>query len=242
MRWQRSASMSSAVTCHVGKLQQMRRFATWRGTGIEHLQAAPARAGPTTTVARPIARRCPAPTPAPRQNPGSAAPRWRAATPHPPAPRAGRQARCFELFEVVGHADAPGIDAQHHRRLGIVGRQNGLPLRRPLGLHLGQPPGGVVPARHRILRGLRQQRRLLTQKTAQAGIDKTGLRLEFWRFLGGFHRLIDQGKSVVGRVVLLRQQRQRGAQQGVHRRRRACAAPAPAQRLGPAQMSAAPQS
>src|SRR5256885_14109750 len=85
------------------------------------------------------------------------------------------------------------VDAQRHRRLFIVGLQDGLPMIGMVLAQTGDPPGRVVPDGLRLVVGGGDQGIALAQEAAQAGIDEAGLGAR-GPLLGSFHRLVDQGE------------------------------------------------
>ena len=135
----------------------------------------------------------------------------------------------------AGHGRFLCIDPQHHRRLGVVGAQDVLPLPGMVVLQVVDPPARVVPQGQGLLGGRGDQRFLFPQKAAQAGVDEARLRPHRRAALGGLDRLVDQGEGLVGRILGPPDQRQGGAQQRVGQRRRGAAGQLAAQRLGLAQ-------
>ena len=105
------------------------------------------------------------------------------------------------------------IDAQSHRRLGIVGSQDQLPVFGMVFLQPCNPPCGVVPDGHRVAIRGRDQCIALAQKAAQAAVDKARLRTRS-AALGHLHRLIDQREWWVRRMGLIPGQSQGCVQQG----------------------------
>ncbi|MPM99607.1 hypothetical protein SDC9_146799 [bioreactor metagenome] len=128
------------------------------------------------------------------------------------------------------------IHAQRHGRLGIVGRQNGLPIPGMVFPEPGNPPGRVIPDGHWIAVGRAHQGIALAQKAAQAGIDETGLRA-CRAILGGFHGLVDQGEGRIRGLRLIPGQSQRRAQQGTDLGCRCARRQLLLQRLGTSQIA-----
>ena len=80
------------------------------------------------------------------------------------------------------------------------------------------PPQRMVPLRTQIASHGLLQRTTFAQKAAQTSVDERRLRARGVFLLGSLHCLVDQRKGRIGRVFLVGQQRQRAAQQCIHRR------------------------
>jgi hypothetical protein len=138
----------------------------------------------------------------------------------------------LQHLEVVRWRDPGDIDPQRHRRLGVVGCKNRLPVQGMIRLQPLDPPCRVVPACHWV--GIRCSHQPLTlpKKSAQAGVDEAGAGAQGGVALGGLDSLIDQGEGLIGRLLRIGSQSQRGAQQRIDSRRWRSARQFPAQRLG----------
>jgi hypothetical protein len=90
----------------------------------------------------------------------------------------------------------------------------------------------MVPARDRVALDRGEQRLALAQEAAQAGVDEGLLRTRVLAAFGGFDRLVDQREGLVEGALLLRGQREGGAQQRVGRRRWRLLRELPAQGVG----------
>ena len=129
-----------------------------------------------------------------------------------------RQAGLVQAGQIGGDAAATCVDAQRHWRTAVIGRQQGLPVLRPIGLQAIHPPLGMVGApRYRPLGDL-EHRRLLAHEAAQYCVDECGTGGQALARSGD--RVIDQRVIGVGRFAVGPQQRQRAHQQRVDRFRR----------------------
>gem|GEM_PF-5898279 len=142
----------------------------------------------------------------------------------------------LQCAQVLRRRRFPGMHPQRHRRVGVVGFQNLLPLRGVFALQALDPPARVVPAGLGVRVGQRHQRIPLAQKTAQTGIDETGLPCS-GTALGRFHRLVDQREGRIRCLGFIPRQRQCRAQQGIHLGGRGLGRQLGAQGLGPAQIA-----
>ena len=95
----------------------------------------------------------------------------------------------------------------------------------------------MVPLRDRVLVGGGDQRITLAQKTAQAGVDEPGLTAHRRVALGGLDGLTHQRERRIRSRLFLPRQRECGAQQVVHTRRRIARSQLLAQRLRAAQLA-----
>ena len=98
---------------------------------------------------------------------------------------------------VRGYRGHAGVDAQGKRCSLRIGLHNRLPLARVVLPQALQPPSWVVPLRHRLLQSRADQRLTLTQKAAQAGVDKAGLGARSTVALGSFYGLVHQRMGLV---------------------------------------------
>ena len=127
------------------------------------------------------------------------------------ADRLGCQTLRAQLRQIVVAPDTAPVDAQHHGRGPVAGRQHRLPVLRMVATHALYPPERVIPARLRILFDPPQQRVLFAQVAAQAGVDEAGQPLRQLELLQGLHRLIDHGVGGIADIAdggLWQQQRE----------------------------------
>ena len=124
-----------------------------------------------------------------------------------------------QVKQILGLRGFEDIDPQDERGAGVVGPQDGLPVKRVVFAQAVHPPLRVVPDGLRVAVGLGDQRVTLAQKSAQAAVDEAGLMARAFAAFGGFNRLVHQHIRGVGCVFLIPGQRQRHTQQGIGFRR-----------------------
>jgi len=124
-----------------------------------------------------------------------------------------------QALHVVVRGAVSRVDAQHHRRRLVVGREQVAPVFGPILAHPFDPPQRVVERSHALVCHSVDQGGALAHEPPQHGIDEAGRNRRALPGCGD--GLVDQRVVGIRRLAVARQQqRQRTQQQCVHRCRR----------------------
>ena len=214
--------------------QQMRRLATRRGTGVQHMRRSLGHIGQQQRCRTLRCRRLHRSQPV--KEAGQLAHRaWLAQSDGRGTQRVGLDVFARQQGQVIRHAAPLRIDSQVHRRSRLRRRQDGLPMRGVIAAKTFRPPAGMVPARHRIDQCGLRQRLALTQEASQTGVEQPGMRAQSTVALGRLDRLVHQRKRLIHGTAFGLREREAGAEQRIRQRRRYTAHQLAAQRIRHAQ-------